>query len=256
MTKKESVPYKKLCTEFYELDKPHAPEDALNCYLQYAKESNGPILEPMCGSGRFLIPLLEHGYSVTGFDYSPDMLNVCRKKCEERGLTAHLFEATFESFSPTEKFGLILIPSSSFCLLTTDQQMTSALKVISKWLTKGGKFVFEIETLKAKSESQGVWKGKWINKPDGSKIVLNTLSHFDVFSQVETILCRYELWQENVITETEVEDFRLKLYEINAIEQLLKLQGLKILSKWQAEPYSGKEAQEDDNVILIECVKQ
>jgi hypothetical protein len=43
---KESPPYRVLCTEFYDLDKPFAPEDALQCYLQYAEEAKGPILEP------------------------------------------------------------------------------------------------------------------------------------------------------------------------------------------------------------------
>ena len=72
---KESIPYKTLCAEYYELDKPTALEDALQCYLRYAEESHGPILEPMCGTGRFLIPLLKQGYSVTGFDYSSHMLD-------------------------------------------------------------------------------------------------------------------------------------------------------------------------------------
>lgn len=63
---KESVPYRGLCTEFYELDKPNAPEDALQCYLYYAEEAQGKILEPMCGTGRFLIPLLERGLKVVG----------------------------------------------------------------------------------------------------------------------------------------------------------------------------------------------
>lgn len=66
--------------------------------IRYAEEAKGPILEPMCGTGRFLIPLLKKGYAVTGFDYSPDMLNVCRKKCKELGLATSLLEATFETF--------------------------------------------------------------------------------------------------------------------------------------------------------------
>lgn len=44
---RESTPYKALCTEFYELDKPFASKEALEWYLEYAKEANGPILEPM-----------------------------------------------------------------------------------------------------------------------------------------------------------------------------------------------------------------
>lgn len=252
---KESVPYKGLCTEFYELDKPYAPDDALQCYLRYAEEAKGPILEPMCGTGRFLVPLLEKGYSITGFDYSSHMLNVCREKCEKLGLKANLVEASFKTFPLLDHYGLIFIPSSSFCLLTKPDEIEQALQFISNRLKPGGKFVFEIVTLKALGDSQGTWKGKWVNKPDGSKIVINTLSRFDSSTRIETTLCRYELWENNVIASTEVEDFRLRYYEPTEMETLLKQCGLKIAGKWQAEPYSNKKANKSSPVILYECVK-
>lgn len=252
---KESTPYRTLCTEYYELDKPHPPEDALQCYLHYAEEAKGPILEPMCGTGRFLIPLLERGYCVKGFDYSPHMLDVCRKKCQERELTCILLEATFETFPLKEMYNLIFIPSGSFCLLTKPKQIVQALQFISNRLKSGGKFVFEIETLKAISEPQGIWKGKWLNKPDGSNIVINTLSRFDATTQVETSLCRYELWEKNALSQVEVEDFSLRLYEPAEIEHLLGQHGLKIMGKWKAEPHSRMQASNTDPVILYECLK-
>jgi len=144
-----SIPYRNLCTQYYELDKPIVSSDALAHYLEYAKEAQGPILEPMCGTGRFLLPMLEKGYRVTGFDYSPHMLDVCRKKSKELGLNAELVEATFETFIPRCKYNLIFIPSGSFCLLTDQKQISQALKFISSWLAPNGKFIFEIETLKS-----------------------------------------------------------------------------------------------------------
>jgi SAM-dependent methyltransferase len=252
---KESVPYRALCTEYYELDKPTAPKDALDCYLHYAKEADGPILEPMCGTGRFLIPLLEHGYTVTGFDYSPYMLDMCRRKCEERGLITNLQEATFETFSLTELYNLIFIPSGSFGHLITSEQVNLALTFIAGRLKPGGKFVVEIETLKAIREPQDVWRGRWVTRSDGSKIVINILSRFDPMTHVETGLFRYELWEENLISRTEVEDYHVRHYEPAEIEKLLEQHNLKIIDKWQAEPHSRIEASEDDEVILYECVK-
>ncbi len=186
----------------------------------------------MCGTGRFLVPLLEKGYPVVGFDYSQHMLEVCRKKCKKIKKTTKLTKASFETFTTQEKFELIYIPSGSFCLLTTLQQVTKALTVISNLLTPSGKFVFEIETLHAKCEPQGVWQGNFVNKPDGSKIVLNILSRFDPASKVQTTLCRYEVWEKNTIALQEVEDFRLKLYEYQEIDELLKQYGFQILGKW------------------------
>lgn len=252
---KESLPYRTLCTEYYELIRPTAPEDALECYLRYAQEAQGPILEPMCGTGRFLIPLLERGYSVTGFDYSSHMLDVCRNKCKERGLSTSLFEASFETVSLADRYGLIFIPSGSFCLLTTPQQISQALNFVSAHLLPGGKFVFEVETFQAVREPQGAWRGNWVNKPDGSKIVMNVLSQFDPSSRIETGLFRYELWEANAISRTEVEAFHLRLYEPREIDGLLEQQGLRIVGKWQAEPYSGLVASESAPVILYECIK-
>jgi hypothetical protein len=45
--------YQELCTQFYDLDKPSASKEALDFYLHYADSANGPIFEPMCGTGHF-----------------------------------------------------------------------------------------------------------------------------------------------------------------------------------------------------------
>lgn len=66
--------YISLCTEVYDLSKPKPPEDAYAFYRSYVKEAKGLVLESMCGTGRFLIPLLEEGFDVQGFDASNHML--------------------------------------------------------------------------------------------------------------------------------------------------------------------------------------
>jgi len=43
------------------------------------------ILEPACGTGRFLITLPARGYRVTGYDTSPEMLEYARRRVEEAG---------------------------------------------------------------------------------------------------------------------------------------------------------------------------
>lgn len=252
---KESIPYRTLCTEFYDLDKPVAPEDALQWYLQYAKEANGPILEPMCGTGRFLIPLIEQGYTVTGFDSSNHMLDKCREKGKQCGLIVNLQDATFETFSSKEHYQLIFIPSGSFCHLITSTQVSAALGVIANKLTPGGKFVCEIETLKSVREPQGIWKGKWVDRADGSKIVMSVLTQFCPISRIETGLFRYELWEENAITRSEVESFYIRHYEQKEIESIFDAHGLKVKVKWQAEPHLRITPDKDTPFILYECVR-
>ena len=110
--------YKKLCTEFYDIDKPNAPADAFEFYLHYAQQAKGAILEPMCGSGRFLLPLLEYGFSIDGIDASDDMLKACRENGHMRRLTPNLFKQFLHQLELPQRYDLGIIPAGSFCLIT------------------------------------------------------------------------------------------------------------------------------------------
>ena len=46
-SKRQLTTYASLCTEYYDLDKPNPPEDALAFYAEYARRASGPILEPI-----------------------------------------------------------------------------------------------------------------------------------------------------------------------------------------------------------------
>lgn len=253
IVEKASVPYQTLCTEYYELDKPNPPEDGFAFYCKLADEANGPILEPMCGSGRFLIPMSKKGYNIVGFDTSSRMLKVGRKKCKDEEMETKLVNASFETFRSNDRFELIFIPGGSICLLTEKEQMAQALSRVFDLLAKKGKFTFEIDTLSSFAESQDVWKGHWIDKPDGSKLVLNTFAKFDAASRVNTTLCRYELWVKNRVVKTEVEDFRVRLYELEEMENLLQYHGFKVVNA--SVPYTGAKPDKKTDCIVLECVK-
>jgi SAM-dependent methyltransferase len=78
--------YGRLATEVYELDKPVGRTfPGLEYYARQLAGITGRILEPACGTGRVLIPLLEAGLAVEGLDSSPDMLAVCRQPGRDRG---------------------------------------------------------------------------------------------------------------------------------------------------------------------------
>jgi SAM-dependent methyltransferase len=69
----------KLCTIFNDLGKSLAAREETGLYTRFVRSKRESILEPMCGSGRFLLPLLQQGYDISGFDLSSDMLDACRK---------------------------------------------------------------------------------------------------------------------------------------------------------------------------------
>src|SRR2546426_8874921 len=80
--------YKALLTEAYDLDKPEAPPEPLAYYMRHIRACGEPVLEAMCGSGRFLAPLLAAGVDVAGVDASADMLAAWGARCLERWIKA------------------------------------------------------------------------------------------------------------------------------------------------------------------------
>lgn len=251
----EMSAYGSICAEFYDRDKPGPPAEDLAFYHQLAGEAEGPILEPMCGSGRFLVPLLRAGFDVDGFDLSWEMLDRCREKCEKEGFRSELIHGSFANAQFERTYRLIFIPSGSFNLLIKEAEVKEALKKVVGWLSPGGRFVFELETVKVISPDRPVkreWQGRWVTRPDGSKLVLSWLEAYDETTRVFTSIDRYEVWVEEKIIRTEVEQFDEKLYEASELDAWIKEAGFTTIEKSQC--FSG-ELVGDEKVLLYVCTK-
>jgi 2-polyprenyl-3-methyl-5-hydroxy-6-metoxy-1,4-benzoquinol methylase len=116
MNNKNLKTYKKLCTEFYDLELNNQKNSklALNFYMNYALNANGPILEPMCGTGRFLIPMLQADLDIEGFDASQEMLNALKIKYSKiSNKKAPVQKIFIQNFKSNKKYNLIFIPFGS-----------------------------------------------------------------------------------------------------------------------------------------------
>jgi len=114
--------YGSLCTEFYDLDKPSAPADALAFYVARARKAGGRVLEPMCGSGRFLLPMSLAGLPVDGVDSSAAMIAACRAHARSLGSDVSVFLQELASLELPHRYSLAFIPSGSIGLVTDDEE--------------------------------------------------------------------------------------------------------------------------------------
>ncbi|HEY3256329.1 MAG TPA: class I SAM-dependent methyltransferase [Polyangiaceae bacterium] len=250
--------YGNLCTEFYDLDKPEPPPDAFDFYLAEAERTHGPILEPMCGSGRFLLPLLARGFDIVGSDASSHMLSACRARAQRLGLAPALSEQRLDALSSERRFGLIFIPSGSFCLITDETVAFAALVRVRELLAPNGRFIVEIERRdRARaSELSGTWGGRWVTRPDGAKIVLSWLSQYVAPTGISSAVHRYELLKEGRLLAQEFEDFELKLYEVSEFRALLTRAGfseIQALTPYSLEPIDELSASEADDGVIFVC---
>jgi len=216
--------YLGLCTEVYDLSKPNPPEDDYAFYRDYVMRANGPILEPMCGTGRFLLPLLEEGFNVHGFDASDHMLEALHAKAKAKNLELMVWKSFVEHLKMTVKYNLIFIPSGSFCLIIDTDVARAALKTLYNHLNDDGVFLFEVETLQ-NVPPLDVWRGSVWHKSNGQIIMLTQLDTMK--DNVCYSIGKYELIDNNSIIHTEIEELKVRIYDQDGLEELLKSSGFK-----------------------------
>lgn len=243
--------YRRLCTEFYDLDKPTAPADALAFYFAYAERSAGPILEPMCGSGRFLVPMRERGLDVDGVDTSADMLAACRAKLAARGITAALHQQPLEALDLPRRYALAFIPAGSFCLITDAAMAMQALQRLRVTLLRGGTLVLEVERHQDKPSHDWPWGGRWVERPDGARIVISWLGRYDATTRTSHSMNRYELVRDGGLIETEYETFDLRVYDVAEFTRMLETAGFTDVQTRKA--YGDGPPDAADESVVFEC---
>jgi SAM-dependent methyltransferase len=132
----------------YDVDLLDDPGD-LDLYLAMAERANGPILELGVGSGRLAIPLAEAGWTVTGVDRDPAMLDRARARVAmaDRGSTTaaagrlQLVEADMLDLhldGPPAPFRLAFIGLNSLLLLGERTAQAAAVRTLARSLAPGG----------------------------------------------------------------------------------------------------------------------
>jgi len=102
------------------------------------------ILDVGCGTGRYLIPLTEAGFRVTGIDSSPEMLAHCHARLQQRNLQAALVELEIMQMDQSNAYDAVLCMDSTLCYLTETEDILKALSLFEHALRPGGLLVLEI----------------------------------------------------------------------------------------------------------------
>ncbi len=122
-------------------------DDDLSMWELLASETDGPLLEIGCGTGRLLVPLARAGHTLTGIDLSEIALNRAQIKIEAAGLTGQitLHQADMRNFDLRSKtFALAMVPLNTLMHLHTIEDQIAALKAIHRHLRPDGTLVIDL----------------------------------------------------------------------------------------------------------------
>ena len=102
-------------------------------------------------------------------------------------------------------------------------------------------------------ETSGQWGGRWVERPDGAKLVLSWLSQYSGAPNVTSSVHRYELVQDGQLLACEYEDFRVRSYELAEFRSLLASTGFTDIVA--LAPYTDEPAQDHDEAVVFACRK-
>lgn len=232
----------------YEILHEQAPQDELDFYLSYA-EKGKRILEPLCGSGRFLIPFLEHGFDISGMDLSEEMLT----KLKQKAPRAKAIQADIIDYAAQEQFDYIFIPSGSISLFTDMSMCQEVLRKMKELLAPGGKFVFAVDTVFDRREDNGDYKvDVSVKTKEGYDLILKAKHHYDESSQTQYSPSVYELRNDKGVLQRESMDFQTHLYRFGEMDEYLKNCGLKdiaVYCNYQKDPAVNDQCE----MFVYEC---
>src|ERR671912_1325913 len=107
-------------------DRQDTSDTGVAFYAALARETGGPVLEIACGTCRVAIPIARQGFTVTGLDVVPDMLELARSK--SAGLPVRWVEGDARSFDLGERFRLVFLTGNAFQAFVTNAEQAAVLK--------------------------------------------------------------------------------------------------------------------------------
>ena len=102
------------------------------------------LLDIACGTGLSFIPMLDRGWTVTGCDISPGMLDLAREKAGER---AELLEADMRELPDLGEFDLIWAVNDPLNYLLDVEELEATFEGMRRNLARDGIALFDVNTL-------------------------------------------------------------------------------------------------------------
>ncbi|UTP39084.1 class I SAM-dependent methyltransferase [Phenylobacterium sp. LH3H17] len=243
--------YGAMCTEIYDLDKPPGSLPDVPFYLDRLVGTQGPILEAAVGTGRLLVPLLEAGLEVKGFDQSPDMLESCRRHCAARGLPADLRQARFQDFAYDHAFAAILVPVGTFTLIDDFAEGLAVLKRFHDHLAPGGRLLIDLLPMGYLTNERPDVR-TWTAANGDMLRIEGRAVEIDLVRQRRVTHDRYERWRNGRLVESELEVMAFRIWGLAEFQLALAAAGFTDISVG-ADHQAGRRPGRSSRILNFEA---
>ncbi|THV27331.1 class I SAM-dependent methyltransferase [Glycomyces paridis] len=216
--------YGELSARVYELDKPAGRSlgGDVEFLLRRLEGVTGPVLEPAVGTGRMLVPLVENGLNVTGYDTSEHMLRICRENLAAAGLEAEVFLGDMTTYADPGAYEAIVVPVGSIVLLPDREATVQALTRMHESLAPDGRLFIDLPPWRHFTDPGEL--RHWWDGPELLTLQVMKVEIDDVRQRVVRWL-RYELWRDGRLVETQTQHSALMCFGVQEFGAMLREAG-------------------------------
>jgi SAM-dependent methyltransferase len=218
----------------------NTPGPELECFGSFV-QTGQPALDAGCGSGRLLLPWLRAGYDVDGCDVSADMVDRCRRRARDEGLTPNLWVQALHELAQPRRYATIVV-CGVFGLGSTRAQDNLALHRLHECLEPGGTLLLDNQapyamrrwpswTRDGRAELPEPWPppGQRSRASDGSERELRVRAmSLDPLDQTIVMEIRADKWVDGDNVTTEVHTLSMRMYFHAEVMLLLEAAGFAV----------------------------
>ncbi|MAT98221.1 MAG: methyltransferase type 12 [Anaerolineaceae bacterium] len=248
---------------FYDLTHASLTDD-LPFVLQLAADTDGPVLELGCGSGRLLLPLARAGHNVTGLDLSAGMLDRARARLAQEPTAVQqrvtLHQADMSNFTLPEgaPFGLAVVPYNTLFHLDTAQALAMLRRVRTVLGGNGRLFIDTANPVDLANTPEDALLSleNVLTDPETGELIVHLASNrLDSANQTLHITWIYDVSAPNggPVNRTVAQAAYHYRYP-HQLELLLQEAGYQLLHLWGG--YDQSPYEETSNSLLILATKQ
>ncbi len=228
--------------------------DDLELIKSLARETGGPILELMSGTGRVLLPLAREGYEMWGLDINENMIAKLTSKLanepKEVQEQVHLVKGDVRGFHLDRKFRLVFVTLNSFLQLITPGDQEACLKAVREHLEPSGRF-FNAFFNPDLNRPERVLKLNKVAKVENGEIMWLESQTFDLPSQSTTVYFIYDLLGPEGNVKRRLGKTTLRLMFRQEMEHLLDRCGLEVIRIMGG--YDGRPFEKDSPMQIYLC---
>lgn len=224
--------------------------DDIPFYCEIAKRTGSPVLELMCGTGRVLLPLAEAGYTLTGVDCSPAMLDIARAHLADAGpdiaQRVTLVEGDVRTVDlPAHHFALALVAVNSFMHLERVRDQLATLAVTHRALAPDGLLILDLfnpDPLRfARDDNRLELERDYVL--DGRRVFKCVLSESDLATQTTHVTYFYDEVAADGQMTRRVMQFPMRWFYRYELEHLLARAGFRtesVYGSYELDPYTSE----------------